>query len=160
MSKNKIIIFVLIIIFNFIIDRLTKFYVINFFLKNINLKEIYYNNFLNITLVWNKGIAFGLLDFENIFYNIISFFILIIIFYLVFLMITSKSFFLSLAYSIIIGGALGNLFDRLYYKLVPDFIDIHYGDFHWFTFNVADVSITIGIFLLLFYEINFKNKNK
>ena len=55
--------------------------------------------------------------------------------------------------AMIIGGSLGNLFDRLYYYAVPDFIDLHFGNYHWFVFNVADIFITFGIIGLLFIEI-------
>lgn len=157
-SKSKIIIVFFIIISNFIADRTSKIYVINFFLENKNINEIYYNDFLNFILIWNKGIAFGLLGFENFWYYVISLIILSIIFFLFYQIFLSRSIFLTCVYSIIIGGALGNLFDRFYYGLVPDFIDIHYKNFHWFTFNVADISITLGIFLLLFNEIIFKTK--
>lgn len=156
MSKNKIIIFVLIVILNFVIDRLTKVYIINFFIKNSPIKEFYYNDFLNFILVWNKGVAFGLLGFENLLYHIISFIILGIIIFLTLQIYLSKNNFLSISYAIIVGGALGNLFDRFYYGLVPDFIDIHFDSFHWFTFNFADISITTGLIMLIFHEISFK----
>lgn len=158
MLKNKIILFAIIVILNFVIDRITKIYVINFFIKNHTVKEFYYNDFLNFILVWNKGIAFGLLGFENILYHLVSFIILCIIILLIYLIFDSNSTFLSVSYSIIVGGALGNLFDRLYYGVVPDYIDFHYNNFHWFTFNFADISVSIGIFLLFFHEIRFKRK--
>ena len=55
----------------------------------------------------------------------------------------------KIIFSIIIGGAIGNLYDRLTYNAVPDFIDLHYNNFHWFTFNVADIFITIGILIFM-----------
>ena len=58
----------------------------------------------------------------------------------------------------ILGGALGNVFDRLYYKAVPDFIDFHIGNFHWFIFNVADIFITIGIIFMVIIELFNKNQ--
>lgn len=158
MSKNKLITVFLIVFFNFTIDRISKIYLINFFLKR-NTDNFYYNDFLNFILVWNKGIAFGLFGFENIFYDVVSFVILLIIILIIYLIYTAKNNLVLFSYSMIVGGGSGNLFDRFYYRLVPDFIDFHYNNFHWFTFNVADISISIGIFLLLFHEINFKKIN-
>ena len=65
---------------------------------------------------------------------------------------------LKLIFALIIGGAAGNLFDRLTYFAVPDFIDLHFNSYHWFTFNFADIFITIGILFMIIYEIFF-NKN-
>ena len=64
----------------------------------------------------------------------------------------------KLAFMIVFGGSLGNIFDRLYYSSVPDFIDIHIGNFHWFIFNVADIFITLGVILLITLEIFSKKK--
>ena len=60
--------------------------------------------------------------------------------------------------SVIIGGAIGNLYDRVIYKAVPDFIDLHFQSFHWFSFNIADIFISLGIIFMLINEIIFKNK--
>lgn len=157
MLSKKIINFFLILSFIFTIDRLSKIYILKYF--ELNSSEIYLTSFLNLILVWNKGIGFGLLSFEgNVVYNSITFFIFIVI--LILFVVSVKydqknGYF----YMIIIGGALGNLFDRIYYYSVPDFIDFHLGDFHWFVFNVADIFITIGIICLIIVEMIFNKKN-
>lgn len=160
MQLNKNILFSLLtILFCFLLDRLSKIYVIKFLIEN-NLKDYYINNFFNLTLIWNKGTAFGFFQSEALLYHFISFLIFIIIIYIFYLIFISKFLFERFFYSIILGGALGNFFDRIYYNAVPDFIDLHYKNYHWFTFNVSDILITIGIILLLMREINFfKLKN-
>ena len=145
------------ILLTFGIDRLSKIYVIN--LIESNQKELIVNDFLNLTLNWNTGIAFGLLSSNaNLLYHLVSALILLIIVYLIYLMVTSdKSG--KIIISLIIGGALGNFYDRTNYFAVPDFIDFHIENFHWITFNVADIFISIGIIMMLFKEIIFKKKN-
>ena len=146
------------IIFIFCLDRFTKEYVIYLSNQNLN-SEIYISEYLNIFLIWNDGIAFGLFSDNNqILYNIISGIILFIITVLFYLMIKAKRF-KKFIYIIIIGGALGNLFDRIVNKSVPDFIDLHYQGFHWFIFNVADIFITIGVICLIYDEV-FLEKNR
>ena len=150
----------LIIIFSiFLLDRLTKLYVI--YLDKINTSsEIFLSKFLNIYLIWNEGIAFGLLSFEkDNLYNILTALIIIIILFLLFL-ITRSTGLKKYSLTMIIGGALGNVFDRIYYKAVPDFIDFHVDNFHWFIFNIADIFITIGVFLMILLELIDNNKNK
>ena len=151
---NLIIIFVI-----FILDRLSKLYVI--YLDKINnSSEIFSSKFLNIYLIWNEGIAFGLLSFEkDNLYNILTALIIIIILVL-FVLITRSTGLKKYSLTMIIGGALGNVFDRIYSKAVPDFIDFHVGNFHWFIFNIADIFITIGVFLMIFLELIDNNKNK
>tara|TARA_B100000700_G_scaffold297824_1_gene363102 strand:- start:92 stop:583 length:492 start_codon:yes stop_codon:yes gene_type:complete len=146
----------LVVIIVFISDRLSKAYVIK--LIEINEREIFVNNFLNITLNWNRGIGFGLLSFDaTIIYHLISALILLIIIYLIYLMVTSDNFG-KFIIALIIGGAVGNLFDRLNYFAVPDFIDFHIKNYHWFTFNVADIFISIGIFFMIIKEFFFIKK--
>ena len=143
------------ILLTFLIDRASKYYVIEL-IRN-NEKEIYINDFLNITLNWNRGIGFGLLSFDaTTAYHLISALILLIIVYLIYLMVRYDSAG-KLIIALIIGGAVGNFFDRLTYFAVPDFIDFHIGTYHWFTFNVADIFISIGIVLMIVKEIFFKN---
>jgi len=155
-NKKKIYLFVIIIIF-FLIDRVSKILILKSFLNN-SLSEIYINSFLNFSLVWNSGIGFGLLQIEpNIFYSTVSIIIAAINLILIYWMITTSNYLESIFISIILGGSLGNLFDRFYYNSVPDFIDLHYKSFHWFTFNIADIFITIGIIGLI---INKKNMKK
>ena len=136
----------------FILDRVSKIYVINFFISN-NYNDQYINSFINIVLIWNKGIAFGLLQSENIFYHLISFIILFIIIFLFYVVMKSKNLIELSCFSILIGGALGNFYDRIFYGSVPDFIDLHYKNFHWFTFNIADIFITLAIMAILFFDI-------
>jgi signal peptidase II len=148
--------FLAIVFLSFILDRLTKEYIINFFL-NQKLESYYVNEFLNFVLVWNAGMAFGLFETETNFYHLLSFLIISLITFLFFWLFQSDSKFEKMSVSLIIGGALGNLYDRIIFRAVPDFIDLHYLDFHWFVFNVSDIIITIGIILLLFKEILIKN---
>ena len=149
----------LIIAFIFAIDRATKLYVILLYEKNLN-EEIFLSKYLNLFLTWNQGIAFGMLSFneENL-YKYITILILIIILIIYFLLIKSDGF---KRYSLlmILGGALGNFFDRVYYKAVPDFIDFHIENFHWFTFNVADIFISLGVFFMIFLEFTDNSTNK
>ena len=141
----------------FFLDRLTKLYVI--YLDKLNSgSEIFKSKFLNIYLIWNEGIAFGLLSYnQNTFYNFLTLFILIIIFIILY-MITKSSGLKKYSLLMILGGALGNVLDRIIYKAVPDFIDFHIAEFHWFIFNVADIFITIGVIFMVLFELNFNNQ--
>ena len=150
---------ILIILSVFILDRIVKMYLINLQNEGTDI-DFYILSFLNIYLVWNTGIGFGLIPLEsNVFYHFLTFVILMINLVLIFFLTKSTG---SNAYllALIIGGSLGNFFDRLYYNAVPDFIDIHIGSFHWFVFNVADVFITIGIIGIIFIELFRNNKIK
>ena len=150
--NKKIFLSFIIVLVCFILDRASKIYIIDTF-SQINVSnDIYVNPYLNFILLWNKGIAFGLLQSEKIFYHIISVVILIIIFFVCFLIYQSKKKWEIIYFSLIVGGAIGNFTDRIYYMAVPDFIDLHYKDFHWFTFNVADICITFGIILYLIFD--------
>jgi signal peptidase II len=141
----------------FVLDRLSKIYVIE--LIRSQEKEIFLYDFLNLTLNWNTGIAFGLLSFNaNLLYHLVSALILLIIAYLIYLMVIADNSG-KIILSLIIGGAIGNLYDRLTYFAVPDFIDFHIEDFHWFTFNVADIFISIGILLMVIKEFILKKKS-
>ncbi len=158
-KKNKIFLLNLFIVtIIFLIDRLSKLYVINLY-EDISNQQIFLTSFLNVYLIWNEGIAFGLLSFENkSIYNIITLLIIIInlvIIYVLFKLNDIRKYFFLL----ILGGSLGNLFDRLIYSAVPDFIDFHIGDLHWFIFNPADIFISIGVICLIFDEFFFKSKN-
>ena len=154
LSKNLIINFSLILLI-FLIDRFSKIYVIHQD-KNFPETEIFSSKFLNISLIWNEGIAFGLFSFDDAkLYNILTILILIIIFVIVFMMFKSEGL-KKFALLMILGGALGNFFDRIIYKAVPDFIDFHIGNFHWFIFNVSDIFITIGVILMLTLELTKK----
>lgn len=154
--KKKILLVFLLIIICFLTDRISKKYILDFFIKN-EFKEYYLNSFINFNLVWNKGVAFGLLESSNYIYNIISLIILIIIISVIYFSVKSKKITEIVGFAFVSGGAIGNFFDRLYYNAVPDFIDLHYNDLHWFTFNVSDIWISIGIVLVLIFDI-FKFK--
>ena len=144
----------IIIILTFGLDRLSKVYVINLIEKSQS--ELFINDYLNITLNWNRGIAFGLLSFNaTTVYHLISILILTIIIYLIYLMVKSDSLG-KILFALIIGGAVGNLFDRFNYFAVADFIDFHIESYHWFTFNLADIFISIGIFLMIIKELFYK----
>ena len=147
----------LIFIILFLIDRISKIYLINLQSTGTDV-DYYIYPFLNIYLVWNTGIGFGLASMEtNVYYHILTAVIAIINIGLIFFLIKSKSYYAYLI-ALIIGGSLGNLFDRIYYYAVPDFIDLHLGNFHWFIFNVADIFITIGIIGLILVELLKKEK--
>ena len=141
----------------FLLDRISKIYVIH--LDEILLNsEIINSKFINIQLIWNEGVAFGLFAFDDkSFYNLITGFIIIIILTLIYFIRKTRGI-EKYSFLIIFAGALGNVFDRFFYSAVPDFIDIHYNNFHWFIFNVADIFITLGVILLVYIEIFLKNK--
>ena len=152
--KQNFIFLIFISIF-FLIDRYSKNEILNILQ---NEKYLFINDFLNLNLVFNTGIGFGLFSLESGFlYHLISFLIFLIILVLLFLMIKSNSI-EKFFFSLIIGGAVGNLYERIIFKAVPDFIDFHYNNFHWFTFNAADIFISLGIIFMLINEIVFKNK--
>ena len=153
-KQNQLAFIILTILF--LIDRFSKFFILKLVEQGEKL-DIYITSYLNLYLIWNKGIAFGLLSFnENIIYNIITALILIIIFTILIMVVKSKGF---VKYSLVavLAGALGNVFDRIYYSAVPDFIDFHINEFHWFIFNIADIFITLGVFCLIYVEL-FINK--
>ena len=148
---------IIIILAIFFLDRITKIYLINLQADGTDI-DFYIYPFLNFYLVWNTGIGFGLASFEtNIYYHILTSVIAIINIGLIYLLIKSKKVYTYLI-ALIIGGSLGNLFDRIYYYAVPDFIDLHLGKYHWFIFNVADIFITVGIIGLLTVELLKKEK--
>ena len=139
-----------IVIVSFLLDRITKIKIISH--QSIN-NPIYVNEYLNLELVWNTGIGFGLFNMEaNFLYHLISLLILIIIFFIIFIIIKSSNI-EKFFYSMILGGAFGNFYDRISYYAVPDFIDMHYNNFHWFTFNIADIFVSVGIILILTREL-------
>tara|TARA_B100000686_G_C16609043_1_gene872797 strand:- start:585 stop:1052 length:468 start_codon:yes stop_codon:yes gene_type:complete len=149
---------IIIILLIFAIDRITKMYLINLQSTGIEI-DFYVLPFLNFYLVWNTGIGFGIAAMESgIYYHILTaiiVFVNIILLYLLFKFKDINGYLLAM----IIGGSLGNLMDRIYYYAVPDFIDLHMGNFHWFIFNVADIFITIGVAGLIIFEIFYKKKN-
>ena len=158
LRKNFYISFSIVALIYFL-DRLSKIYVIQLDKNNLG-PYIFNSTYLNIVLIWNKGIAFGLLSFtESNFYNILTLIISLIVVILVLMSLKSQGF---KRYSLlmIVGGALGNLHDRILFNAVPDFIDFHVGNFHWFIFNVADIFITVGVISMIISELINNNKQK
>jgi len=151
-KNNLICLFITSVIF--FLDRISKIKIINHQIEN---NSIYINDFINIDLAWNTGIGFGLLSFSsNFFYNTVTVIICLVIFFIIYLIMTLKLID-KILFSLVLGGALGNFYDRLIYFAVPDFIDIHYQSFHWFTFNIADIFITLGIMMILTKDLFFNN---
>ena len=156
-DKKRLISFSIIVLFIFFLDQITKKFVIEYF--NTANQIIYVTSFLNFDLIWNEGIAFGLFGFDNpSFYNIITIIIGIVILVILYFIIKTKNF-SAYFYLMIMGGALGNFSDRIRFSAVPDFIDFHIQDYHWFVFNIADIFITLGVICLISDEI-FINKKR
>ena len=153
--SKEIIISLTVVLTVFIFDRITKVNIIKHQLDN---QSTFVNDYLNFELIWNTGIGFGLLSQNaNLYYHLISLLIFTVICFLIYL--TFKADFIEkILFSLILGGAVGNFYDRLIFFAVPDFIDIHINDFHWFTFNIADIFITLGIFLIIIKDIIFKKR--
>ena len=148
---------IIIILAIFFTDRVTKFYLLNLQAEGIDI-DFYIYSFLNFYLVWNSGIGFGLASMEaNIYYHIVTAIIVIVNIGLIYFLVKSKGGYAYLL-ALIIGGSLGNLLDRIYYHAVPDFIDLHLANYHWFVFNVADIFITLGIIGLILAELTKKEK--
>ena len=158
LNKSLIInLFIILSIFG--LDRFTKVYVISENDKNLS-SELFVSKYLNINLIYNEGIAFGLLSFDQShMYNLLTILIATVILIIFFMTLKSDGF-KKYSLLIIFGGALGNLYDRIVFSSVPDFIDIHYGEFHWFIFNVADIFITIGIICLIYDEVLLQKKKQ
>ena len=156
-NLKKILLNFIIVSVIFLTDRISKIYILNI-AQAEGVVDVYLTTYLNFYLIWNKGIAFGLLSFEeNYVYNIISL-IIALISIVILVMIIKNVGFKKYALIFILGGSLGNLFDRVYYSAVPDFIDFHINSFHWFIFNIADIFITIGVICLIYDEIFFNKK--
>ena len=158
LNKNFLISLLTVIII-FSLDRISKFYVISQSEKNLSY-DLFESKFLNINLVWNEGIAFGLLSFDkDHLYNLLTILIIVLII-IIFFMILKNRGFKKYSLLMVLGGALGNLYDRIYFKAVPDFIDFHVGNFHWFIFNVSDIFITLGVLFLISLELTHNKKEK
>ncbi len=149
--KQKTITNLIVILFIFFIDRISKIYVINQSKKKLS-SELFSSDYLNINLMWNEGIAFGLFSFnESFFYNLLTILICLIII-IIFFMVLKNDGLKKYSLLMIFGGALGNLYDRVFFQAVPDFIDFHVGNFHWFVFNVADIFISVGVLIMILSE--------
>ena len=153
-NRKKFIYSSLIITIIFFLDRFTKIYILSLSKTNSSL-DIFVTKYLNIYLIWNEGIAFGLLSFDESNLYILITVLIVIISIAVLVLIIKTNDIRFYFYSFIFSGAIGNLFDRLYYSAVPDFIDLHIHNYHWFIFNVADIFITVGVFCLILVELIF-----
>ena len=155
-TKNNLYCLIVILII-FFLDRYTKLFILDNFTDN----TYYLNDYINLDLIWNIGIGFGFFSTDsNILYNFISLVIALVIIFLLYIFVTSEKLD-KMIFTLILGGALGNFFDRITYKAVPDFIDFHIGNFHWFIFNVADIFITVGVFFMILLEfVNIKKLNE
>ena len=141
------------------LDRFSKIYVIFQNEKSLS-TELFESKFLNINLIWNEGIAFGLLSFDQkLYYNLLTGLICLITLIILWMIIKTKGL-EKFAFMMVFGGSIGNIFDRLFYSSVPDFIDLHINNFHWFIFNVADIFITLGVIILIYSEILLKKKHE
>mgnify|MGYP001357146669 FL=1 len=155
--NSKYVIKLITILLIFLFDRLTKIKVLNLF-ENNQLEEIYISNFLNIYLIWNKGIAFGLLNFDDrLVYNLTTVVIAVVSLIILFLALRIKDY-KGYFFTVIFGGAIGNFYDRISFRAVPDFIDFHINNYHWFIFNVADIFVTLGVICLILDELFVKKK--
>ena len=141
----------------FFIDRISKNYILKI-AEQESLVDIYINSYLNFYLIWNKGIAFGLFSFDqNLIYNFVTLIIVVISFVIIILVIKTNGI-ERYSFTLVFGGAISNLYDRIYYKAVPDFIDFHIAEYHWFVFNMADIFITLGIVSIILIEVLKKYK--
>ena len=157
MKKNKLFWNIFLIVAIFLTDRVTKYSMINLSSKSEE-TNIIITSYLSFNLIWNEGIAFGLLSFDHkTYYNFLTILIIIITLIILWMIIRTERF-ERLAFIMVFGGSLGNIFDRLFYSAVPDFIDFHIKNFHWFIFNVADIFITMGVILLICKELFFKDR--
>jgi len=157
--KKNFVINLIFIFLIFSLDRISKIYII--YLNNKDYDSvIFQSKYLNIDLMWNEGIAFGLFSFNRAdLYNFLTIIILAVIL-IIFIMVIKNIGLKKYALIMILGGAIGNLYDRVFFRAVPDFIDFHIGEFHWFVFNIADIFITIGVIFMILLELIDNNKNK
>jgi len=136
----------IIAVISLILDQLNKWYMIN--VINISDNPTEFGPFLNLVMVWNTGISFGMFhgsEYGSIVFSVVSTIIVII---LLFWLAKTDSLFNSVSIGLIIGGAVGNIVDRIRYGAVADFFDFHIAGYHWPAFNVADVSVSIGAIML------------
>ena len=152
--NKKFLYYSIVVIFVFLLDRISKIYILNLAETDQSV-DIYLSSYLNLYLIWNTGVGFGILSSnQEFFYNSITFIIILINIFILFMLLKYKDYRVFF-WLMILGGSLGNLYDRIYYRAVPDFIDLHYESFHWFVFNVADIFISLGIACLIFAEVFF-----
>ena len=156
--KKNLFFYLIFVLIIFCLDRISKIYVIEKFKNNFD-NTLYESKFLNIHLIWNEGIAFGLMSFdEKSFYNTLTIIIILVSLLILYLSYINKGL-QKYALLSVFAGSLGNIYDRLFYNAVPDFIDFHVEDFHWFIFNIADIFITIGVIIMIMTEFLGKKNN-
>mgnify|MGYP001277336676 FL=1 len=152
--NKKFLYYSIVVIFIFLLDRISKIYILNL-AETEQSVDIYLSSYLNLYLIWNTGVGFGILSSnQDFFYNSITFVIILINIFILFMLFKYNDYRVYFLL-IVLGGSLGNLYDRIQYRAVPDFIDLHYESFHWFVFNVADIFISLGIACLIFAEVFF-----
>ena len=157
--KKNFVINLIFILLIFSLDRISKIYIINLNNKDHD-SIIFHSKYLNIDLIWNEGIAFGLFSFNRTdLYNFLTIIISAVIL-IIFIMVIKNIGLTKYSLMMILGGAIGNLYDRIFFRAVPDFIDFHIGEFHWFVFNIADIFITVGVIFMILFELIDNNKNK
>ena len=163
--KTKLKFFYLFILFAVFVDQASKYFIIKYFniYPELLINDFLYgvNQYLNIVIVWNKGFAFGLFQNNILSVNILYIFLIgsIILVLIIYANKLNQKYYF-LIFGLIIGGALGNLIDRILYGAVVDFIDLHYMNLHWYVFNIADICISIGCILLVLAEITKKPIDK
>ena len=157
--NKKFLYYSIVVIFVFLLDRISKIYILNLAETDQSV-DIYLSSYLNLYLIWNTGIGFGILSSnQEFFYNSITFIIILINIFILFMLFKYNDYRVYFLL-IVLGGSLGNLYDRIQYRAVPDFIDLHYESFHWFVFNVADIFISLGIICLILAEVFFNKGSK
>jgi signal peptidase II len=130
-------------------DQLTKWWVLRMVM--VPPRTVQETPFLNLVLVWNKGVTFGFLnqlDHRYVPYILIGVAAVVVILLARWLWRTSSTM-VALALGAIMGGAIGNVIDRVRFGAVMDFLDFYYRDYHWYAFNIADAAIVTGVGLLL-----------
>ncbi|MDX1950206.1 MAG: signal peptidase II [Rickettsiales bacterium] len=150
---------IIIALFCIFLDQAHKYYMLEIY-NMPEKKLVIITSFYNNVMVWNKGISFGLFqEFakSNYFFLTTS---SIIILLLCYFLSKAKTNFEMTGFATIIGGAVGNIIDRLRFGAVADFFDFHYKNYHWPAFNIADSCIFIGACVLIIYSLFFENKNE
>ena len=146
MKKFYLLIFLILVV---LVDQISKNFIQNYMLNNFSEIEIF--PFLKLTLVYNSGIAFGMLnELGKLMPTIFAFIAILIALLILIWSIYNKKYYIVMG--LIAGGAVGNALDRFRNQAVVDFIDIYWKNYHWPTFNIADISISLGVFFFIYAE--------
>ena len=139
-----------------VLDQATKWWVVTIFMDPPRVVDVW--PFFNVVMVWNRGVTFGLLD-DTPYWGQWAFIglSLAIVAILLLWLHRSETRWQAAAIGLIIGGALGNVIDRVHYGAVADFLDFHVAGYHWPAFNFADAAITVGV-AIMFFDALFKRK--